>query len=451
MSQRKGVTRRQFVTQAAVGVAVPYFVARRTSAANVASSTAANDRIRVGLIGAGGQGNWNLKQLLKEPGCEVVAVCDVWKDRLDKTLAKCPSAVGHHDFREVLARKDIDAVLIATPPHWHAYMAVAAAEAGKDFYLEKPMTLYPAESLAIRNAVRKHKRITQIGTQVHATPHYRRMVDLLRSGALGKISVVRGFHVLNQGPEGLGHPEVGSPPAGLDVNLWCGPGPLKYHPLLVQDAVTHCSFMAWTGGWTPGMAPHIIDLAYWALELPIPSRVSSSGGRYTVRDCGDAYDTHEVQWQYPDMTMTWTTSMVNSYGFDLQGDPGARRRAGIYFQGVNGTLVTDYSKHKIIPEGDRMKADPEVPKVTPDSPGHHREWLDCIRSRQQPSCHVGYHYKMDLAIALSLVSLKLGRSIQVDPQTETIIGDREAARLAVPEYREPWTFPKEYIAEDAKG
>jgi len=308
----------------------------------------------------------------------------------------------------------------------------------------------------VRTAVQKHKRITQIGTQIHASEHYHRMVDLVRSGALGAISVCRAFHVLNQGPEGLGNPPVGEPPVDLDVDLWCGPAPKKYHPLLIQGAYTHPSFMAWSGGWTPGMAPHVIDLPYWALELDHPTRVSSSGGRYIIKDCGDAYDTHEVLWTYPNFTMTWITSMVNSYGFDLQGKPGIGRRCGVYFHGVNGTLVTTYDTHKIIPEGDRMKdyptstpldkGDGGEPKVGPDSLGHHREWLDGIRSRRQPSCHVGYHYKIDMAITLSMLSLKLGRSIDFDPAKEKIVGDKEAEKLAIPIYRKPWKFPKHYLA-----
>jgi hypothetical protein len=169
--------------------------------------------------------------------------------------------------------------------------------------------------------------------------------------------------------------------------------------------------------------------------------VSSAGGRYIIRDCGDAYDFHEVLWSFPGFTLSWTTSLVNSYGFDLQGEPGTRRRSVIYFHGTNGTLVTDYTTHKIIPEGGRMKPQPEVPRVVAESPGHHREWLDGIRTRRQPSCHVGYHYRIDMAITLSLLSLKLGRSITFDPATERIVGDDEAARQAVPVYREPWVFP----------
>lgn len=438
------ISRRRFLKTSAVGVAAPYVISSGVLAAP--GRVGPNDKIQIALIGAGGQGNWNLDELMKQPDVVITGVCDPWQSRLDKTLEKCKeTAKPYKDFREVLAANNVDAVLIATPPHWHAYMAIAACEAGKDYYSEKPMTLYPAETLAVLRAVRKHNRITQIGTQIHATPHYHRMVDLVRSGVLGNISVVRAFNVMNQGPEGIGDPPVGEPPAGLDVDLWCGPAPKYYHPLLVKNSYTHCSFMRYTGGWTPGMGPHIVDLPFWALELGYPTCVSSSGGRYTIKDCGDAYDTHEVLWQFPGFTMTWMTSLVNSYAFDMQGGPGMRRRLGVYFQGLNGTLVTNYDSHKIIPEGDRMTEAPEVPKVIPDSPGHHREWLDCLRTRKQPSCHVGYHAKIDMALTLSLLSLRLGRSVHFDPQAEAIVGDAEAAKMAVPEYRDPWKFPSQYL------
>jgi predicted dehydrogenase len=429
------------------GAAAPRLLSTR--AAGQAPRPGPNERIQVGLIGAGGQGNWNLDQLLEQPDVAVTAVCDVWKERLDKTLAKCGgTARGYGDYRDVLRRDDVDAVLIATPPHWHALMAIDAAEAGKDFYLEKPMTLSVGEGLAVRRAVAKHKRITQIGTQIHATPNYRRIVDILRSGVLGKISVARTFHVLNQGPEGIGNVPDSAPPEGLDWDMWLGPGPKRaFNRLLAKDAYYHSSFMAYSGGWTPGMAPHLIDLPCWALELGCPTCASSSGGRYLIHDAGDAYDFHEVLWQYPDFTMAWTTSLINSYGFDNQGEPGTRRRRGIYFQGVNGTLIGDYELLKIVPEGDRMKSvDVDaVPKVIPDSPGHHREWLDGIHTRRPPSCHVGYHYKIDVAINLSLMSLKLGRSVRFDPASETIPNDPEAAKLLLPVYREPWKLPAEYL------
>ncbi len=450
MATSDRLSRRRFLGQTAkagaASVAAPYVMS--ASVLGAPGRTGANDRISIGLIGAGGQANWHIGQLLKQPDVVITAICDVWKQRRDQAVARCKeTAKPYHDYRDLLARSDIDAVLIATPPHWHALQAIHACQAGKDIYLEKPMTLSLAEGLAVLRAVRKHNRISQIGTQIHAEANYRRAVDIVRSGILGKINVARTFHVLNDGPEGIGNPPAGEPPEGLDWEMWKGPGPdCPFNPLLVKSSYFHPSFM-YSGGWTPGMAPHIIDLPYWALELGHPTCATSSGGRYIVRDCGDAYDTHEVLWQYPNFTLTWHTSLVNSYGFDNQGEPGCKRRRGVYFHGVNGTMMADYHVCKIIPEGDRMKAEDAeaVPKVIPDSPGHHREWLDCLRSRKQPSCNVGYHYKIDIAINLAMLSLKLGRSVRFDPRTETVPNDPEAAKLVTPQYREPWKLPTEYL------
>ncbi|MGA2034567.1 MAG: Gfo/Idh/MocA family oxidoreductase, partial [Thermoguttaceae bacterium] len=349
------------------------------------------------------------------------------------------------DYCELLDRKDLDGVIIGTPPHWHCLMAVDACRAGKDIYLQKPMTLHLAESLAVRNAVRKHQRICQIGTQIHAEDNYRRVVELVRSGNLGKISVARTFNVMNQGPQGIGNPPNSAPPAGLDWERWVGPYPMRpYNPLIVSDAYTNCSFMSFSGGWTPGMAPHIIDLPVWALDLGFPTVTFSSGGRYTIHDAGDAPDTQEVVWQYPDFTMTWSMSLVNSFAFDFgRGQP--ERRLGMYFHGVNGTMYADYGMRKVVPEGPRMDGLKPPAVSIPPSPGHEREWLDAIKTRKSPSCCPDYHCKVDVPLVLANLSLKLGRAIRFDPLAEKIVGDEEAARLALPEYRAPWKFPAEYV------
>lgn len=443
MAKSEDLSRRTFLGQtvgaSAVGLAAPYVVS--------SSAFGANDKINVGVIGVNGQGNWNLGELLKQPDVVVTGICEVWKERRDKAIARCKgTAKPYTDFRELLAQKEIDAVLIATPPHWHALMCIVACEAGKDFYCEKPMTIHPAESIAVNNAVKKHKRITQIGTQIHAQPNYRRVVELIQSGNLGPISVVRTFNIMNQTEDGVGNAPDSDPPASLDWEMWVGPGPArKFNPTLATGSYHHCSFLDYSGGWTPGMAPHIIDLPYWALKLDIPTHISASGGRYVIKDCGDAYDVHEVVWQYPNFTMTWMSTLTNSYGWDFQGKGGMARRLGIYFHGVDGTCAANYGTHKIIPEGDRMKGKKTPPKTIPDSVGHHREWLDGIRARKQPLCHVGYNHKLNMAIALSVLSLKLGRSIRFDPKTEKIVGDAEAAKMAIPTYRDPWKFPEKYL------
>ncbi len=448
MNTTSSYTRRDFLEKAAtvtaIGFAAPHLAGAQSAAA---PRPGPNSRIHVGLLGCGGMGRANLNACAEHPDVVVTAACDVWRSRRDAVAAQFrDTCKTYGDFREMLQQPDLDAVIIATPPHWHTLNAIAACEAGKDIYLQKPMTLHLGESLAVRNAVRKHGRISQIGTQIHAGENYRRVVELIRAQRLGHVGVVRTFNVMNQGPEGVGRTPATPKPDDLDWEMWCGPAPLcPFHPVLARDAYYHSSWMDYSGGWTPGMAPHIIDLPVWALNLGYPRITSASGGRFTVNDDGDAYDHHEVLWQYPGLTLTWMSSLTNSYDFIMRGQVEPARRLGIYFQGVNGTLYASYDMLRVIPEGDRMKGWEPPPHSIPSSPGHEREWLDCIKSRQQPTCSVFYHVKVDVPIVLSLLSLRLGRSIAFDSERERIVGDSEAAKRAIPEYRRPWKFPKHYL------
>jgi len=437
------ISRRAALGVGTVAVAAPLVV---DSAALGLGEAPPSERLRIGLIGCGGMGRANLTNCAKGADVEVAALCDVWQGRLDDTAKQYPKAEKFHDYRKLLERKDIDGVIIATPPHWHCRQAVDACEAGKDIYLQKPMTLHLGESLAVRNAVRRHKRISQVGTQIHASENYRRVVELVRSGQLGPIGCVRTFNVQNQGIEGLGRELAPKVPPDLDWELWIGPAPMRpYCTNLALSSFHHGSFFAYSGGWTPGMAPHIIDLPVWALELGYPTMVACSGGRYIINDEGDVPDVQEILWQYPKLTMTWSQSMVNSYGFDLHGEPQPRRRLGIYFHGVNGTMYCNYGMFKVIPEGSRMDGmEPPKPSIPP-SPGHERQWLDSIKSRVEPDCCVDYHVRVDIPLVLGNLSYVLGRSIRFDPATERIVGDDEAARRSVPEYRAPWKFPTEYL------
>lgn len=446
MNTNHSFSRRRFIkTAGTAAFAAPVIMQSSLVSGNIIP---ASDRINLGIIGCGGLGNASLNICADQPGVVVTAACDAWKDRLDPVVEKFKGTCkGYTDFREMLLDKELDAVIIATPAHWHAVMAVAAAEAGKDIYLQKPMTMHAGESLAVRNAVRNHDVICQVGTQIHASENYRRVVELIRSGNLGKIGSVRTFFVMNEAPNGIGSGNnTMIIPKGLDWDMWVGPARMQpFNPNLVKDAFYHCFWMDFSGGWTPGMAPHIIDLPVWALDLGYPTEVSATGGRFIIKDDSDAYDNHEVIMRYPDLNLTWMNSMTNSYGFDFLRGQASRRRLGIYFHGVNGTLYTDYENHQILPEGNRMEGMQTPPVSIPSSPGHELEWLECIRSRKQPSCNPEYHIKIDLPITLSTLSLKLGRSIRFDPDKEKIIGDNEAVRLSVPEYRSPWKFPLEYL------
>ena len=271
MHTPQSASRRQFLqTAVTAGIAAPYFIS--ASALGRAAQPAPSEHISLGIIGVNGMGQGNLQNCAAYPDVVVTAVCDVWQKRRDEVVQRHKAtASGHHDYRELLDRKDVDAVIIATPPHWHALMAIQAAEAGKDIYLQKPMTMYPDETLAVRNAVNKHQRISQIGTQIHAGANYRRVVEWIQSGRLGPVSVVRTFNVMNQGASGVGRAPKQAPPEGLDWDLWLGPGPqIPYNSILAESAYQHCSFWDYSGGWTLGMAPtsSICPCGPWAWVCP---------------------------------------------------------------------------------------------------------------------------------------------------------------------------------------
>ncbi len=453
------MSRRSYLKASVIGTAGAFFPSTILPARVLGrGSVAPSDTINIGQIGCGRIArDHDMPLTMQNAGVRMIAVCDLdtlraaeGKQLVGEFHASAntspPDVRVYHDYRELIAQPDIDAVVISTPDHHHFLPALEAALAGKDIYLQKPMTLYPDESLAVRNAVRRHQRICQVGTQIHAGENFRRVVEYIRSGKLGNVSAVRTFNVMNQGVSGLGKPRRSAPPKGLDWNRWVGPAPMcRFNEFIVANAGQNCSFMDFSGGWTPGMAPHIIDLPHWALDLDFPLVTSCSGGRFTIRDVGDVPDTQEVLWQYPGRTMAWSMSMVNSFGFDF-GRGSVGRRLGIYFHGVNGTLFANYATHGIVPEGGRLKdAKPPEPSIKP-SKGHEREWLDCIKSREQPSCNADYHAKIDVAIGLANISYRLQRSVRFDPEGEKITGDVEAARLARPEYRDPWKFPVSYLS-----
>ncbi len=403
----------------------------------------AMNKLGLALIGCGGMGSHNLRQSLADPDTELIAVCDVQKHRTDAWLKTHPGAKAYNDYREVLRNPQVDAVIIATPPHWHCLQAIEAAEAGKHIYLQKPMTIYPAETLAVRNAIRRHKVVTQVGTQIHQAANYRRVVDWVRSGRLGKIGRVEMFWGWNMGVGGIGTAPKEDPPDDIDFDLWLGPAEeCEFNRLLVADAALHCSWMAYSGGWTPGMAPHLLDLPVWALELGYPEKTTCIGGRYILGGDGDAPDTQDVVWQYPDLTMRWHFAQFNHHGYEF----GSKVRAlGIYFHGSNGTLRTDYNTHEIIPQSDALDPNDVPEQVVPDGGIHEIEWLDCIRNGGEPSCNVEYHSKVDLPITLATLSHLTGHTADFSAELDNMAEAKVFANRGVPQYRAPWRFPTRYF------
>ncbi|HZT43974.1 MAG TPA: Gfo/Idh/MocA family oxidoreductase [Chthonomonadaceae bacterium] len=449
MRERKPVTRRQFIKAASSGAAVTALGLAAASAGAETKKgrvrgmgTAANDKIVLGFIGVAGRGYGHLDWFGQHPDVEIGAICDVHQPHLDHAVAKTDGkAKGYHDFRKLLENKEVDAVVIATPPHWHALITLAALEAGKDVYCEKPMCRYPNEGRAMVEAAKRYKRVTQVGTQIHATENYHKCVDVVRSGTLGQITAVRNLCTMNDNSEGLGNPPDSDPPPGLDWDFWLGPAPkVPFNIGRFRDGM-HRYFKDYVDSWLHELGPHIVDLPFWALELGQPKAVSASGGRFATTSIADVPDTLDVVWEYPTMNVTWTMMQANSFNFGV-GEPGPGRRLGILFHGKQGTLIANYGLCQVLGEDGKVVEGQTYLVSVPPSPGHEREFLNAIKSREECSCSFEKHLPMHTALNLAHISLRLGRKLHWDAEKWEVTGDREATQQLTPPYRAPWKLPR---------
>ena len=449
MRVRRQVTRREFL-QATSGAAVATLGLTAASAANAGPkketrrrmTTAANDKIVLGFIGVAGRGYGHLDWFGQHPDVTIGAICDVHQGHRDRAVAKTDGkAKGYSDFRKLLENKDIDAVVVATPPHWHPLVTLAALEAGKDVYCEKPMCRYPNEGRAMVAYAKRFKRVTQVGTQIHATENYHRCVDVVRSGALGPITAVRNLCAMNDNSEGLGSPPDSDPPPGLDWDFWLGPAPkAPFNIGRFRDGM-HRYFKDYVDSWLHELGPHIVDLPFWALELGHPKAVTASGGRFATTSIADVPDTMDVVWEYPTMNVTWTLMQANSFNFGVE-KPGPGRRLGILFHGKNATLLANYGLCQVLGEDGKEVEGQTYPQVTKPSPGHEREFLNSIKSREECSCSFENHLPMHTALNLAHLSLRLGRTLHWDAEKWEVTGDREATHQLTPPYRAPWKLPR---------
>jgi predicted dehydrogenase len=414
-------TRRAFVQMATAGMAL----------------AAPSDRIQVGFIGLGGQGTSRLNEFLKQPDVAAIAVCDLdtaHADRAAEIVAKAqgqrPSVV--HDYRKLLDRKDLDAVMIATPDHWHALPAIHACQAGKDVFVEKPLAYSIGEGRAMVSAARRNRRITQMGNHIHNDrPTYRRVVEVIRSGALGKIHRVDGSLATSGKP--LGSPPDGSPPAELDYDFWLGPAPKRpYNPL--RSHFTYRYFWDYSGGSLIDFWCHYTDVVHWALDLPAPHSISAAGGRWAVDDAAETPDILEVVCQYPDLLLTWTLHPNGRPGFDHMG-------SSVIFEGSAATLVTNYNRYEIYVKGKRDETfQPPAPSI-PDSPGHIREFLNSVKSRKRTTCDIEYGHLLTKGGLLANIAYRTGERLQWDDAHERFTGRTTANRYLTRQYRKPWKLP----------
>ncbi|WP_165220411.1 Gfo/Idh/MocA family protein [Aquisphaera insulae] len=432
-------TRREILAASALGTAS--LAARRGLAGTSGDDEArpakapANESIVLGFIGVGGMGSGLLNIFKGFPDVRVGAVCDVYEpNALRAQSAADGKPEVYHDFRKLLERKDLDAVVVATPDHWHAIPTIHACQAGKDVYCEKPLTHTVAEGRAVVKAAAKHGRVTQMGNLIHAGENYHRVVEIVQSGALGTISKVRVWMAADR--SGLGKPADGDPPAGCDYDFWLGPAPKR--PFNTNRFLFNWRwFWDYGGGLLTDFCCHIVDPVHWAMGVEAPSTIAATGGRFALVDNGETPDTLEVVYEYEkdgrNFLLVWSHTDANTHGIEDMGQ-------GIMFQGTEATLVTNYNTHKIIPA--KGKEIPEVPKSLPRSVGHHREWLDAIKSRAKCSCNFDYGHRLSSVGALGNISLRTGEKLKWDAAAEQFTNHPEANRLLTKTFRAPWALPE---------
>jgi predicted dehydrogenase len=393
---------------------------------------APSDRLRIAHIGLGGMGNQHLKWFAALPEVEIVALCDVDQDHLNSTLKTLKElqpgnqATGYGDFRHILDRKDIDAVTIATPDHWHAQIAALAFQAGKDVYGEKPLSYDVKEGQMLLKSLKKHKRIFQLGTQIHAGDNYHRVVEIIQSGAIGKVHTVRlwktGFS------PGMGHPSVQTPPKSLNWDMWLGPAPYAdYVP--ERCHLNYRYFLDYSGGVFADFWCHIADVVWWAIQ---PKGLKSVIARGEKTDgIADAPKWLDADYEFENLKLFWTTQPPNVPG-------AADRGIGAYFEGEKVTLICDYTTMSITVNGETVNDIPEIPQTLVRSPGHQQNFVNAVKSRLHPESNLEYVREMTLPMHLAVISWRLGRKLTWNPDKEKFIGDKEADEFLSRKYRKAW-------------
>jgi predicted dehydrogenase len=423
-------SRRTFVQLAAAGLGL-------AASRKPASAAPASDRIQVGFIGLGGQGTSRLNEFMRHPDVSAAAVCDVDRTHLDRAAALVEKTQGHtpakfQDFRKLIESKDLDAVMVATPDHWHALPVIHACQAGKDVFVEKPLSYSIGEGRAMVNAARRHERITQMGNHIHNDlPTYRRVVEVIRSGALGDIHRVDCS--LATGDRDFGKPDDAAPPPELDYDFWLGPAPKRpYNPL--RSHFTYRYFWDYSGGYLIDFWCHYTDVAYWALDLKAPKSVSAAGGRWGVSDLAETPDTLEVVCEFPNLILTWTLHPQGRPGFPAMGN-------SVIFQGSKATMVVNYNRYEVYVKGKRDEAFQPPPPSIPDSPGHIREFLNAIKSRQRTTCDIEYGHRLTKSGLMANIAYRTGERLNWDDAHERFTGHTRANQYVSRRYRKPWKLP----------
>jgi predicted dehydrogenase len=421
----------------------------------------ANERIGVGVIGYGLIGRIHTRAFMGQPDVDLVGMSDVYQPRLEAGVALTEGkAKPYPDFRKMLDAKEVGAVVVATPDHWHALQTMLACAAGKDVYVEKPMTLFVREGRWTVDVARRFKRVVQVGTQNRSGPNFQRARDLIRKGHLGTIVSAQNNFYRNVNP-GYGAPPDQDPPPELDWNLWLGPAPARrYNP---NRAIYHFRwFWDSSGGQMTNLGQHSLDLVHWFTGVEAPTAVYSTGGRHFLKDNGEVPDTQDSIHEYPGFTV------VTQYR-EVTAGRGGQGMGGLVFSGTFGSMAVGRGGFEVFPDkkihpihamsrilgGHPVGGPQPVPGAdteerwtepvkdrTGDGMGdygrHARNFLDSMRSRQDPRVDVESGHRVATACHLANISLQTGRKLVWDAGREQVVGDRAANAMLWRPYRKPW-------------
>lgn len=427
-------SRRQFIKQSAVLLSAASlggpWIRTRTHAPS--------DAVRIGAIGINGMGWANVRSHLKVPEVEVAALCDVDNNVLQKRAGDLEEMTGskarlYKDYRALLDDQDLDAVIVATPDHWHPLITMHACEAGKDVYVEKPLANSIGECDAMVAAASHYKRIVQVGQWQRSGPHWDEAMAFVQSGKLGNIRTAKAWAYQGWMKNIPVRPDAQSP-AGVDYDLWLGPAPARpFNPNRFH--FTFRWFWDYAGGLMTDWGVHLIDMVLYGMEAVSPKSVLSTGGAFAYPDGGmETPDTQQAIFEYDGFSMIWE----HAAGID-NGPYG--RTHGVAFIGNNGTLVVDRGGWEVIPEGEKMPAMQVAKAEESDLDRHTRNFVECIRSRAEPKCPPEVAWLAAVNAHLGNVAFKTGRKVYWDHATHTFEGDDESNALIMADYRAPWALP----------
>lgn len=404
-----------------------------------------NEKIKVALIGARGMGFGDLQNAIKQPGVECIGICDVDSEVLNRRIADVQkiqgtAPVGYKDFRKLMENKDIDAVIIGTPDHWHCLPFIAACEAGKDIYVEKPLANSIAECDLMVKATRKYQRVVQVGQQQRSGAHWQEAMSYMQAGKIGQLRKVNIWSNFNY-PIGAKIVPDGTPPSTVDFDFWLGPAAERsFNANRFHGAWR--MFWDYGGGLMTDWGVHLIDMAMWVKGIKeAPLATMASGGNFAYPDhAHETFDTMSVSYQLKDYTINWdhtAGSQKGPYG----------RSYGLAFIGNDATLVINRESWEVIPEyNEETKAD-KVPAVASKPGGeshelHMKNFLECIKTRKDPACPIEAGRLVALYAHSANISLRTNSRLEWN-ETAKNFGKNEAAnRLITPKYRKPWVLPK---------